>query len=128
MLPVADSQIHTECASMSVSYSHIQFHMPCSNCSSDVTIKMKAKANLYTTAMLLLFVVQKLHIFSTIWVSRNRTPICNTVLIQNKGLTWCLSLQPALRNQAGHRRAGCLYFILHLMEISHIWLSWLLPH
>jgi hypothetical protein len=87
MLPIADSQFHIECACMSVSYIHIQFHMSCSNSSSVITIKMKAKANLYTIVMLLLFIVQKLHIFSMIRVSRDRTPSYNTVLIGNKGLT-----------------------------------------
>jgi len=52
-----NSQIHIEWENTSVGYSCIQFHMPCSNCSSVITIKMKAKANLYTSALLLIFVV-----------------------------------------------------------------------
>jgi len=104
MLSLGDSQIHTECASMSVNYIRIQFHMPCSNCSSVTTIKMKAKVNLYTTIMLLLFIVQKLHIFSMICVSRNRTPIYNTIIIGNKGLNlmaqFATSIKETSRSQA----------------------------
>lgn len=65
---------------------------------------MKAKVNLYTTATLLLFIVQKLHISSIIWVSRKRTQIYNTVLIGNKDLTltaqFATSIKEPSRSQA----------------------------
>jgi hypothetical protein len=112
-LLLANLQIHTECASMFISSIHIQFHMPCSSGSSVITMEMKAIETLYTTAMLLLFIVQKLHIFSMTLVSRNRIPIYNIVLIENKGLTLMAQFATSIKRPTGHRHRGCLHYILH---------------
>lgn len=127
MLLIADSQFHIECASMSVSYFNIQFHMSCSNSSSVITIKMKAKANLYTTAMLLLFIVHKLHIFSMIWVSRNRTPSYNTVLIGNTCLTLTVHTVTCI-NEPIWSQVWWLPVFHFTFDADFSRLLWILPH
>lgn len=44
---------HKQYVGMSVTYVHAQFHMPSSNCSTVIAVKLKAKDNFCTATMLL---------------------------------------------------------------------------